>query len=61
MGLQDKIANKVLVLKGKGKEAAGKISHDRRLEAEGKVDQGKGDLKQAGEKLKDVGRRLFGS
>ncbi len=61
MGLQDKIANKVQVLKGKAKEAAGKISHDPGLEAEGRLDQGKGTLKQAGEKLKDAGRRVFGS
>lgn len=60
MGFQDKIANKVQVLKGKAKQATGKITHDRGLEIEGRVDQSKGDLRQAGEKLKDAGRRLFG-
>ena len=60
MSLQDKIANKAQVLKGKAKEAAGRISHDRGLRAEGKLDQGMGELKQAGEKLKDVGRRVLG-
>lgn len=61
MSWQNKIANKVQVLKGKAKQTAGRISHDRGLEAEGRADQSKGDLKQAGEKLKDAGRRLFGS
>lgn len=60
MSFQDKIANKVEVLKGKAKEAAGKITRDPRLEVEGKLDQGKGHLKQAGEKLKDAGKGLLG-
>jgi uncharacterized protein YjbJ (UPF0337 family) len=61
MGLQDKIANKVQVLKGKAKEATGRVTHDPGLEVEGRLDQGKGTLRQAGEKLKDAGRRVFGS
>jgi uncharacterized protein YjbJ (UPF0337 family) len=61
MGLQGKIVNRVQVLKGRAKEAVGKVSDDPVLEAEGKLDQGKGSLKQAGEKLKDAGRRVFGS
>jgi uncharacterized protein YjbJ (UPF0337 family) len=59
MGWQDKITNKVEVLKGKAKEAAGKITHDPELEVEGKLDQGKGNLKQIGEKIKDAGKGLF--
>jgi uncharacterized protein YjbJ (UPF0337 family) len=60
MGLQDKITNKAEVLKGKAKEAAAKITNDPELEAEGKLDQGKGNLKQAGEKIKDAGKGIFG-
>lgn len=60
MGLQDKITNKAEVLKGKAKEAAAKITNDPGLEAEGKLDQGKGNLKQAGEKIKDAGKGIFG-
>ena len=41
-------------LVGKGKEATGKATDDEQLEAEGKVDQTKSDLKQAGEKVKDA-------
>lgn len=54
MGLDDKIENAAEKLGGKGKEAAGKASDDERLEAEGKADQTKADLKQAGEKVKDA-------
>ena len=60
MGLQDKIANRAQVLKGKAKEAAGKIFDDPLLEVEGKLDQGKGNLKQAGEKVRDAGNSVFG-
>lgn len=54
MGLDDKIENAAEKLGGKGKEAAGKASGDEHLEAEGKTDQSKADLKQAGEKIKDA-------
>ena len=54
MGLDDKIGNKAEELKGKGKEATGKATNDEELEAEGKGDQAGANLKQAGEKIKDV-------
>ena len=54
MGLMDKAKNAVEDLTGKGKEAAGKATDDHSLEAEGKTDQGKADLKDAGEKVKDA-------
>ena len=54
MGLGDKIDNQADRLKGKAKEAAGTAHGDEELRAEGKVDQTKGDIKQAGEKIKDA-------
>ncbi|MEW9872036.1 CsbD family protein [Arthrobacter sp. HS15c] len=54
MGLDDKIENTAEKLGGKAKEAAGKATDDERLEAEGRMDQSKADLKQAGEKVKDA-------
>ena len=57
MGNEDKLRNKGEDLKGKTKEAWGQASDDEELEAEGKVDQSKADLKQAGEKVKDAFRR----
>lgn len=54
MGLDDKIKNKTEDLTGKGKEASGKATGDREMEAEGKGDQTKADIKQAGEKVKDA-------
>jgi uncharacterized protein YjbJ (UPF0337 family) len=54
MGAGDKIQNAAENLGGKNKEAAGKATNDPALEAEGKGDQVKADLKQAGEKVKDA-------
>lgn len=54
MGLDDKIHNTTEDLGGKAKEATGKATDDPGLEAEGKNDQAKSDLKQAGEKVKDA-------
>ncbi|WP_082624020.1 CsbD family protein [Nocardioides sp. Soil805] len=54
MGLDDKIKNTAEDLTGKGKEATGKATDNDRLEAEGKNDQAKSDVKQAGEKVKDA-------
>jgi uncharacterized protein YjbJ (UPF0337 family) len=54
MGLDDKIENAAQKLGGKVKEAAGEATGDESLRAEGQGDQVKGDLKQAGEKIKDA-------
>ena len=50
----DKAKNSAQQGKGKMKEAAGKLSGNDKLRAEGKADQTKGNLKQAGEKVKDA-------
>ena len=54
MGIGDKFENKKDEMVGKGKEAEGKARDDTSREAEGKADQGKANLKQAGEKVKDA-------
>ncbi|MDQ6641670.1 MAG: CsbD family protein [Actinomycetota bacterium] len=54
MGLDDKAENKKEGLAGKAKEAVGKVTNDDELEAQGKGDQTKSNLKQAGEKVKDA-------
>ena len=54
MGTENKAANKAKAAKGKIKKKAGKLVGNPRLEAEGHVDQAEGDLKQAGEKVKDA-------
>ncbi len=50
----DKLKNKAEELGGSAKESAGKATGDESLEAEGKGDQVSGNLKQAGEKVKDI-------
>jgi uncharacterized protein YjbJ (UPF0337 family) len=54
MGLGDKIHNAAEKLHGKGKQAAGQVTGDDRMKAEGKGRQVRADLKQAGEKIKDA-------
>ncbi|HEV8164109.1 MAG TPA: CsbD family protein [Actinomycetota bacterium] len=51
---RNKTRNKAQELKGQAKEAAGRASNDPRLEAEGRADQTKANLKQAAEKIKDA-------
>ena len=56
MGTEDKARNMGQDLKGKAKEATGKVTDNERLEADGKKDQAAADLKQRGEHLKDAVR-----
>ena len=54
MSALDKAKNAVEDLSGKAKEAAGKATGDKSTENEGKGDQAKSDIKDAGEKVKDA-------
>lgn len=54
MSALDKAKNKAEEVTGKVKEKVGQATGDDKLEAEGNVDQTKGNLKQAGEKVKDA-------
>jgi uncharacterized protein YjbJ (UPF0337 family) len=54
MATGDKIDGKTDEMKGEVKEGVGRVTDDPELEAEGHGDQAKGNLKQAGEKIKDV-------
>ncbi len=54
MGMDDKLKNSAEGAMGKAKEKLGDASNDREMQAEGKKDQSKADLKQAGEKVKDA-------
>jgi len=54
MATDGKIDAKADQVKGQVKEGVGRATDDHELEAEGHTDQAKGNLKQAGEKIKDV-------
>ncbi|BDB45565.1 MULTISPECIES: CsbD family protein [Mycobacterium] len=54
MSGEDKAKNKIEDLGGRAKEAVGKVTGDRDTENEGRVDQAKSSLKDAGEKIKDA-------
>jgi uncharacterized protein YjbJ (UPF0337 family) len=54
MSAEDKIRNKVEELRGKGKAAVGRATDNPDLEAEGRAEEASGNVKQVGEKIKDV-------
>jgi uncharacterized protein YjbJ (UPF0337 family) len=54
VGASDKVSNKIDDLGGKAKEGLGKAAGDKSTENEGRVDQAKSSLKDAGEKIKDA-------
>ena len=54
MSGSDKARNKIDEVGGKAKEAVGKVTGDKSTENEGKLDQAKSNLKDAGEKIKDA-------
>jgi len=54
MSKMDKTKNMGQVAKGKVKETVGKATGDKKSQAAGKMDQTKGNAKQAGEKIKDA-------
>lgn len=54
MGLDDKAENTGQDLKGRAKEAAGSVTGDDEMKAEGRGDQAEASVKKAGEKVKDA-------
>jgi uncharacterized protein YjbJ (UPF0337 family) len=54
MSAVDKVKNEAEKIAGEAKEAVGNLTGDHTKRDEGKADQAKGDLKQAGEKVKDA-------
>jgi uncharacterized protein YjbJ (UPF0337 family) len=54
MSTEDKARNAAENAKGKLKEATGSATGDDAQRDEGRADQSKADLKQAGEKVKDA-------
>jgi uncharacterized protein YjbJ (UPF0337 family) len=56
MSTARKSAHTAEALKGAAKKTIGRLTGNRRLRAEGRGDQVKGDTKQAGAKMKDAFR-----
>jgi uncharacterized protein YjbJ (UPF0337 family) len=56
MSIARKIAHKAEAVEGSAKKMVGRLTGSRRLRAEGRADQAKGNLKQAGAKIKDAAR-----
>jgi uncharacterized protein YjbJ (UPF0337 family) len=54
MSNEDKLKNKIEDVGGRAKEAIGKVTGDDDTKNEGRADQAKSSLKDAGEKVKDA-------
>jgi uncharacterized protein YjbJ (UPF0337 family) len=54
MSIAEKISHSAETVKGTVKKMAGRVTGSRRLRAEGRAAQAKGDIKQAGAKIKDA-------
>jgi len=54
MSATDKAKNAIQDVEGKAKQALGRVTGDRRTEDEGRRDQVKSDVKNAGENVKDA-------
>ncbi|MRH90715.1 CsbD family protein [Nocardia sp. SYP-A9097] len=54
MSIGKKIAHKAEAAKGVAKKLVGRGTGNTRLRTEGRIDQAKGDTKQAGAKMKDA-------
>jgi uncharacterized protein YjbJ (UPF0337 family) len=57
MSLTDKAKNSAQIAQGSVKDVAGRVKDDPTLEAKGKAERAVGNLKQAGEKVKDAVRK----
>jgi uncharacterized protein YjbJ (UPF0337 family) len=57
MSMGKKLAHKAEAVKGSIKRSAGRLTGNRRLRAEGRGDRIKGNMKQAGAKVKDAAKR----
>jgi uncharacterized protein YjbJ (UPF0337 family) len=54
MSKKDKAKNMLQILRGKTKQTLGSATHDKGLKADGANDERIGNMKQAGEKVKDA-------
>ena len=54
MGLDDKVKHQATDAKGKAKEAAGAVTGDEGMKAEGRDDQGQAKAKEAGRHVKEA-------
>ena len=59
MSTDDKFKNAAEETLGKAKETVGDVTNNKSLENEGRADQAKANIKQAGEKIKDSVKNVF--
>ena len=54
MSIRKRIAHRAKALKGSAMKTVGRLTGNRRLQARGRRDQAKGNIKQYGTKIKDA-------
>ena len=54
MNIGKKLAHKAEAIKGSTKKIIGRATGNNRMRVEGHIDQATGDVKQAGDKIKDA-------
>lgn len=57
MADMDEVKNKAQEIEGRAKQVVGSATGDESTRREGRMDEAKGNVKQAGEKVKDALRR----
>lgn len=58
MSFQNRIRNRLQITRGRAKQKLGRATGNRRMRAEGVADRVGGNVRQAGEQLKDAGNDL---
>ncbi len=58
MSFQKKIKNRFQITRGRAKQKLGRATGNRRMQAEGLADRIGGNVRQAGQQMKDAGRDL---
>jgi uncharacterized protein YjbJ (UPF0337 family) len=58
MGFIDKLRNRFMMARGRGKQEAGRTAGDPYLEAEGRSERVEGGVRQAGERAKDSAKDI---
>jgi uncharacterized protein YjbJ (UPF0337 family) len=58
MGLLDKVRNRLMMSRGRGKQKTGRLTRNRSMQAKGMGERASGAARQVAEQAKDAGRNI---
>ena len=58
MGLLDKVRNRLMMSRGRGKQKTGRLMRNRSMQAKGMGERASGAARQVAEQAKDAGRNI---